>query len=85
MTVFILDHLLAVAIAASLALVAVVAYGVGVARGSGTYKSWPLGPPRLRLDWAETTPVAIIESHPDTAADVAAWLDAVKEGAVLRV
>jgi len=85
MTVFILDHLLAFALATTLILVAVLAYGVGVARGRGIYKSWPLGPPRIRLDWVETTPVAIIESSPETAADVAAWLDAVKEGAVLRV
>lgn len=87
MTIYILDHLLAFALATALILVAVLAYGVGHARGSGWTggKSWPLGPPRIRLDWIETTPVAVIESDPATAADVAAWLDAVKEGAVLRV
>ena len=87
MTVFVLDHLLAFALATTLILVAVLAYGVGVIHGKGLTgaKGWPLGPPRIRLDWVETTPVAIIESSPETAADVAAWLDAVKEGAVLRV
>ena len=87
MTIFILDHLLAFALATTLILVAVLAYGVGVIHGKGLTgsKSWPRGRPVVSLDWIETTPVAIIESSPETAADVAAWLDAVKEGAVLRV
>ena len=88
MTVFILNHLYVFATVSALILIAIIAYGVGVQNGSAwnhRTKSWPLGPPRIRLDWVETTPVAIIESSPETAADVAAWLDAVKEGAVLRV
>lgn len=87
MTTLILNHLLPFALITALILVAVLAYGVGLSRGQNLTgsKSWPKGRPVVSLDWIETTPVAIIESDPATAADVAAWLDAVKEGAVLRV
>ena len=86
MTVFILNHLLAVVIVTLGALCLVLALALCRAAAIGDARvDWPKGPPRIRLDWVETTPVAIIESSPETAADVAAWLDAVKEGAVLRV
>jgi len=86
MTIFILNHLLAVLIVTlgALCLVLVLALCRAAALADARV-DWPKGPPRIRLDWVGHIPVAIIESSPETAADVAAWLDAVKEGAVLRV
>jgi hypothetical protein len=86
LTLFILDHLLPFTIATALILVAVLAYGIGKQNGAGrSIRYWPHGAPLIRLDWIADIPTCEIVSDPATAADVAAWLEAVKEGAVLRV
>lgn len=81
---FILHHLSAYLVVASLLLVAVVAYGVGARQHDNRPNMPRWTSPAILIDWANDIPVAII-TDPATAADVAAWLDAVREGAVLRV
>jgi hypothetical protein len=46
---------------------------------------WPRGVPVISLDWLDGIPVAHLECDAGLAADVAAWLDAVREGTELRV
>ena len=87
MTLLILRHLYLVLALFGVPLIAIVAYGVGYQYARHPYRStgWPRRVmPIILIDWVNATPVAIIPD-PATAADVAAWLDAVKEGAVLRV
>ena len=82
-----LDHLLAILVVLLVALGVIVAFELGRRaewrRRAGNSR-WPHGVPVIRLDWANAIPVAIVESAPETCADVAAWLDAAKQGPVLR-
>jgi hypothetical protein len=87
MTPFVLNHLLAVSLVSVWLLSIVVMLALCRAAALPTPNGdWPHGPPLIRLDWVGPIPVAVIESDPATAADVAAWLEAVRtEGMVLRV
>ena len=83
---FILHHLYLVLALFGAALLAVVAYGVGREHATRyPTTGWPRRIlPTILIDWVGQTPVAVVPD-PATAADVAAWLEAVRESVVLRV
>lgn len=87
MTLFILHHLLAVLLTGGylLALLVTLALCRAASLNSRQFTDWPYGAPVIRLDWIADLPVCEIVSDPATAADVAAWLEAVREGTVVRV
>ena len=78
------SHLLAVALL--LWLTAAVAFGVGLTWVSRRPEPKPRPlPPTIRLDWANEIPIAVVESDASTVDEVSRWLDAAREGPVLRV
>ena len=86
-----LDHLVAGAAIFAALLVLLLAYGIGrkvEARRAHARRvrngRWPKGVPVIRLDWVGEIPVATLECDAELTPAVAAWLDAVKEGTVLR-
>lgn len=84
-------HLLSGAIVAGVLLLIVLAFQAGRAHEQlGRRRRRPIreilrAAPLVRLEWVNEIPVAILECDGGRAADVAAWLEAAKQGPVLRV
>lgn len=83
-----MQHLQAAAITFGFVLVAAVCFRLGQVQDTWMRRARPLaeawrGAPVVQLEWVNEVPVLVVkEGH---AGDVAAWMEAAKDGTVLHV